>query len=248
MRYDDPKKHPMKSFTNQNRRFTSLALTAAAMCLGLGIIQANGQSVEFTFADNTSDGWANSGFGSTPVASVSNIGGQNYIYAPYIGFQSANVASGNSGVLSGFNSAMFAALNNPAGYDISYNYYINTAAFSNDVTFLQLGIYVNTGSSYYQQDYSTPNQISFNGTQTASGNIFQGTVTENLATMGVNDTSAASETFFRLGLIENSNNTTSDVGVYYTDISITAVPEPATLSLCGIGAVAGWTFLRRRKG
>lgn len=237
----------MKSFTNQNRRFASLALTAAAMCLGLGIIQASGQSVEFTFADNTSDGWANSGFGSTPAAPVLNIGGQNYINVPYTGFQAANVASGNSGVLSGFNSAMFGALNNPAGYNISYNYYFNTATFSNDVTFLQLGIFVNTGSSYYKQDYSTPNQISFNGTQLASGGIFQGTVTENLGTMGIDDTNAASETFFRLGLIENSNNTTSGVNVFYTDISITAVPEPATLSLCGVGAVAALTVVRRRR-
>lgn len=234
----------MKSFTNQNWRFASLVLTAAAMFLGFGVIQAQAQSVEFTFSDGTSDGWANSGFGSTPVSSISNIGGQNFLYVPFTGFQAANDASGYTGNLAGFNAAMSAALNNPAGYNISYTYYIDTTTFSN-ATFLQLGVYVNTGSGYYKQDYSTPNQISFNGTQLSSGQIFTGTVTENLATMGVDDTAA--ETFFRLGLIENTGSGTAGVGVYYTDISIAPVPEPATISLCGLGLASGLMFLRRRK-
>jgi hypothetical protein len=236
----------MKTFINHDGNLACVALTAVAMCLGFGANQAQGQSVDFTFADGTSDGWADAGFSGSPASAVSNIGGQNYIFVPYSGFQAANVASDSSGVLSGFNAAMSAAIGNPAGYDISYNYYINTATFSG-ATFLQLGIFVNTGSGYYKQDYSTPNQLSFNGSQLSSGQVFTGTVTENLATMGVSDT--APETYFRLGLIENTGSGTTGVGVYYTDISVTPapVPEPATLSLCGLGFASGLIFLRRRK-
>lgn len=234
----------MKTFINHNGKFACAALTAVAVCLGLGAIQAQGQSVNFTFADGTSDGWADAGFSGSPASAVSNIGGQNYIFVPYTGFQSGNVASDSAGVLPGFNAAMAAAIANPAGYDVSYNYYINTATFSG-ATFLQLGIFVNTGSGYYKQDYSTPNQVSFNGSQLSSGQVFTGTVTENLATMGVSDTSP--ETYYRLGLIENTGSGTTGVGVYYTDISVTPVPEPATLSLCGLGLASGLMFLRRRK-
>lgn len=236
----------MKAFIIQNRRALNCILAAVAVSLGLGLVRTQAQSVTYTFSDGTSDGWANAGFSGSPVATVANISGQNYIYIPYVGFQSGNVASDSTGNLAGFNAAMSAALKNPSGYDISYNYYVNTATFSG-ATFLQLGVFLNTGSGYYQQDYSTPNQLSFNGSQLSSGQVFTGTVTENLATMGVNDTSAATETYFRLGIIENTGSGTTGVGAYYTDISITPVPEPATLSLCGIGLATGLMFLRRRK-
>lgn len=234
----------MKIFNNKSGYITYGAVFA--VCLGLGMTQAQSQSVTYTFSDGTSDGWADAGFSGTPASSVSNIGGQNYIYVPYTGFQAANDASDSAGNLAGFNAAMSAAINNPSAYDVSYNYYINTATFTG-ATFLQLGIFVNTGSGYYSQDYSTPNQVSFNGTQLASGQVFTGTVTENLGTMGVNDPNAATETYFRLGLIENTGSGTTGVGVYYTDISVTPVPEPATLSLCGFGLASGLMFLRRRK-
>lgn len=219
-------------------RFTLATLVA----LLVGGIQAQGQSVLYTFGDGTSDGWASSGFGNSPANSVSSIGGQNYIYVPYIGFQSGNVASGYPGGLAGFNAAMMAAAADPSGYDLSYTYYINTAGFSG-ATFLQLGMFVNTGGGYYAQDYSTPNEVSFNGTQLASGQVFTGTVTINMAAVGFD--MPPTNTFYRLGLIENTSSGATGVGVYYTDIGITAVPEPASLSLFGLAATGFWVIRRR---
>jgi hypothetical protein len=217
-------------------------LAAAVALLGLGAIQAQGQSVDYNFSDGNADGWSNSGFGTSPIPAISNIGGVNYMFIPLGGFQAANVATGNSFNSATFSAAMAAAAANPAGYNISYDYYVNTATFSG-ATFLQLGTFVNTGSGYYAQDYSLPNEVQLNGTQLASGQVFQGQVTINMAAVGFNMPPA--DTFFRLGLIENGNGT--GVGVYYSSISVSPVPEPASLVLFGLGLAAGTAFLRRRK-
>jgi hypothetical protein len=212
---------------------------AAVVALVLGAIQAQGQSVIYTFSDNTPDGWANAGYSSTPPASVVNIAGNNYINLPLGGFQVGNVAHGADG--SPFYNAMKAAAANPAGYDISYNYYIDTSAFTG-ATFLQLGTFVNTGSGYNAQDFSSPYEFQLNGTELASGQVFSGTVTINMAAVGF--AMPAADTYFRLGLIENGNGT--GVSVSFTDISVSPVPEPASLALAGLGALGGLMLFRRR--
>jgi len=211
---------------------------AAVVALVLGAIQAQGQSVLYNFADNTSDGWANSGFGGAPLATVVNIAGNNYINLPLGGFQVGNVAHGADG--SPFYNAMQAAAANPAGYDISYNYSINTSAFTG-ATFLQIGTFVNTGSGYYAQDFGAVKEVELNGTQLASGSVFTGTVTINMAAVGF--AMPAADTFFRLGFIENGSGT--GVSVSFTDISVSPVPEPASLALIGLG-MAGLIMIRRR--
>jgi hypothetical protein len=35
--------------------------------------------------------------------------------------------------------------------------------------------------------------------------------------------------------------------VYFTDISVTPVPEPTSIALCGLGLASSFAFLRRRK-
>lgn len=226
---------------NSKTKITSLAASIAF--LGFGAIQA--QSVTYNFSDGTSDGWANAGFSGSPAASVQNIGGNNYIAIPIGGFQVANVASDSAGNLPSFNAAMAAAAADPAGYQISYDYYINTATVVG-ATYLQVGTFVNSGSGYYAQDYGSPNELQLNGTQMASGQVFEGQITVNVATAGY--AIPAADTYFRLGLIENGNG--SGVTVDFTDISVspvTAVPEPASFGLCGLVLAAGTTLIRRRK-
>ena len=221
-----------------------------AATLVLGAIQAQGQSVTFNFSDNTSDGWVNGGFTTSPASTVVTIGGNNYISEALGGYQVANV---NSGTVSGapastFNSALLAALENPAGYDLTYNYYIDTSTYTpNSVgTYLQLASYVNTGGGFYGST-GTPSSYepSLNGTQTASGAVFSGSVTVPFTAYGT-DASAATETYFRLGLVLNGDG--SGVKVDYTDISISpvGVPEPSSLALAGLGAMGGLMLFRRR--
>lgn len=216
----------------------TFSLAAAVALLGLGAIQAQGQSVNFNFSDGTADGWANAGFGTSPAASVTNIGGQNYIAIPLGGFQVANVGTSDSS--SALFAAMAAAAANPAGYSISYDYYINTAVFSG-ATFLQLGSFVNTGNGDYFQDFGSPKEVELNGSQLASGQVFSGHVSINMAAAGLS--MAAGQTFFRLGFIENGGGT--GVVVDFSNISVAPVPEPSTLALAGLGAIG--VLLRRRR-
>jgi len=231
----------MKILTINSNKTKITSLAAAVALLGLGAIQAQGQSVLYNFSDGTNDGWANSGFGTTPLAVVQTIGSQHYINIPLGGYQVANVQSGAAGNLPTFTATMAAAAANPAGYNISYNYVINTAGFLG-ATYLQLSTYVNENNGYYAQDAA--NEVSLNGTQLASGGIFFGTVTINMGAVGFTGMSAT-DTGYKLGLIMNGNGT--GVSVDYTHISVAPIPEPSSLALAGLGAVGGLLALRRRK-
>jgi hypothetical protein len=226
---------------------TSIIQTVSvAAILGLAAIQTQAQSTTFTFADNTSDGWTAGGFGAGTPLTVSAIGGNNYIFAPTGGFQVANVASGYAGTPATFNAAMQAALINPAGYNLSYNWSVNTANITG-ASFLQLGFFLNGGSGYYQQSYGSPNQVQLSGAQLASGQVISGSVSVNLLTAYPTiDAAAATETFWRLGIIANGDGTGN--GGFFNDISISpvSVPEPTTLALAGLGGLS-MLFLRRRK-
>jgi hypothetical protein len=243
----------MKTFINQRKNLTYTALTAAAL-LGIGAIQAQAQSVTFNFADAASDGWDQGGFSDTTPLAVQNIGGVNYIVAKEGGFQVANATSANAGIPATFAAAVNAALLNPSGYQFSYTWSVNTAeagwATGNagaPASFLQLGLFVNTGTGYYEQDYggNDANEVNLSGTQMASGQTLTGTITLPFTVFTPTDANAATETFWRLGLIVNGNGTGD---AEFTSISLTptSTPEPASLAVAGLGGLS-MLFLRRRK-
>jgi hypothetical protein len=195
----------------------------------------------YDFETGTDQGFGHK-FGSGDASEtfpVISIGGSQRMGVLRDGdFQQAEVSTGNPA--DPLYQAMAAAALNPAGYKISYDWYVDTSA-GNMGSFLQLGTYVNSGSGYYAQNFGTPKEVELNGTQLGSGQVFSGTVSQTFAQKGFAIPPA--ETFFRLGLIINGDGAAT---VYYDNINVMPVPEPATIGLIGAGLL-GLAAVRRRK-
>jgi len=218
----------------------------AAFVLGLASLRASAQSVTITFEDLTDDGFghkfSNDASETFPIV---NIGGSNRMEVLRNGdFQEADINSSNNPYLAAFN----AATANPSGYVISYDWYVDTSLSpGNYGSFLQLGTYINAGQGTfpYVQDFpGTGKDVELGGAQLSSGQVFSGTVSETLtAKYGSLAADFLNPPSQRLGFIVNGDGI--DAKVYFDNVSITPIPEPASIAALGIGLAA--LSVRRRR-
>jgi hypothetical protein len=218
---------------------------AAAAALLFSATSVSAQVAIFDFEGGTDQGFG-TGFGNDASATfpIVNIAGSNRMeVTDTAAFQQAGRETSNPA--DPWFIALLAASANESLATLSYDWYIDTSlAPGTNGTFLQLGTFLNTGSGYYAQNFpAAGKEVELNGAQLASGQVFSGTVNINLGAAGYN--MPLGETFFRPGLISNGDGT--GVKIYYDNIRLTVVPEPATVALAGLGLAGIGLISRRRK-
>lgn len=220
-------------------------LAAIAVLLWCGAV-ASAATVTFDFEDGTDQGFGNK-FSDDASASfpIVNIGGSQRLEVLRNGdFQEADRgSSADAGFI-----ALDAAANNPSGYLISYDWYVDTSLSpGNYGSFLQLGTYFNAGGGAYTQDFpGSGKDVELNSTQLASGNVFSGSVSETLTQKyGALGAGFLGQTFLRLGLIINGDG--ANAKVYFDNIRVQPIPEPVSLVLLTPALPALFAWRRRNK-
>jgi hypothetical protein len=227
-----------------NKLFAKLLCGAVLTCA----IQAQSQSVSLTFQDGTDDGFGLK-FDNDASAnfSIVDIGGSLRMQVPRTGaFQETDIGSGSNPFLAALNAAVL----DPSGYTLSYDWYVDTSTFGTGAgNFLQLGSYLNDGDGTYTQDFPNTgtHEVDLNGTQLASGQVFSGTFSQTFAQV-FGDTSAfattPAQTFQRLGFIVNGDG--ANQSVFFDNVTVAPIPEPSSLALGAVGALSGLMMLIRR--
>lgn len=210
------------------------------------ILLATGSAAQaqplFTFESGL-DGWTSSGFNARPVTlGTSPIGATHGLQALTLtqtgdGF-SWNAKRDNIGQ-DAFALAMNQAALNPAQWRLELDVTYRDADIPDgSVTFLNLSLWMNSDAGF-----KNVHSLAFTGGHEDTTKNISVPLTDFAATP-----LAVNSSFYQLGIGMNGNWGAGSAVVYFDNIRLTPVPEPSTVALLSLGAVAGLgALLRRRK-
>ena len=221
------------------KRLITIGSVACAMLLTVVQIQAAPQSIVFDFEDGTDQGWGNA-FSADPndavMLPIEFISGSNRLGVIRDGsFQEVSRRNADGDVNDPFFNLMGVVASNEADFNVSFDYYIDTAV--SDGNFLQLGAFMNDGSGAYAQVESL---VELGGGELASGDVFAGTISSSLADFGFDYVEGQSA--YEFGFIVNGDGNQT-VWIDNVSIASSAIPEPGSF---GVLAILGLAGLRRR--
>ena len=203
--------------------------------------------------------WGPSGFNNNPIqVTQSNTVASNGVFSMKVtqdgqGFSWNTKAEGNSSNLNALYQGFNTVSNLPENQvfiemDVIYHH----ADIPDNATFLNMSMYINNDNGFRQVD-----QLALD-----DGAHIQGNIDQTIHLMvpissfgGFGDKIPSNANFYQLGWSMNGdwgagNGTAGDgigdASVYYDNVQITAIPEPATIGLSAIGLCALGLRPRRR--
>src|SRR4051794_38000529 len=193
--------------------------------------------------------WGPSGFSANPITvTQSNTVASDGVFSMKVtqtgqGFSWNTKAEGNTTNLNslyqGFNAVSALPENQVMiEFDVIYHH----ADIPDNANFLNMSVYINNDGGFRQVD-----SLALDDGAHIQGNIDQ---TIHVAIpissfSGFGDKLPSNANFYQLGWSMNGDWGTGDASVYYDHVQITAIPEPATMSLAALGL--GAAALRRRR-
>jgi len=225
-------------------RKTLCTLAAGAV---LAAPTAAGAQLLFSFEDGL-QGWGPTNFFSgpdEPIVQAATTGATDGSTSLEIIHLARNAFSWNGGVTMGSDpgdalAAQFSAIQNaaanPSAWSITFDVTMDPALVGNDATFYNITFALNSSAGFAQVD----NVFEVGEAELAGTDLVQETVEIPLTSFSA--LPGPDNTFTQFFIAQNQNGARDNASIFIDNIRL--VPEPASLALLGLGALA--IGLRRR--